>query len=102
MNRFMKMNERQRESIINGIKEVMGNELPDELMDEISGGRLLNNKEYFDFLSKGYDYTQQYNQGKMSEEEYNSLLKAFDNYIDYIDSLDEGSETVLFDFERFK
>ena len=98
----MKMNERQRESIINGIKEVMGNELPDELMDEISGGRLLNNQEYFDFLRKGYDYTQQYNQGQMSEEDYNSLLKAFDNYIDYIDSLDEGSETVLFDFERFK
>ena len=43
---FMKMNDRQIESLINGIKKVMGNELPDELMDAVSGGRLMNDVEF--------------------------------------------------------
>ena len=99
---FMKMDDRQIEALINGLKKVMGNELPDELMDAVSGGRLMNDVEFRNLLSNWYHYEQQHNQGKISEDTYNSLSTAFKNYSDYIDSLDKDAETVLFDFERFK
>ncbi|MGN1406019.1 MAG: hypothetical protein ACI4WM_07085 [Erysipelotrichaceae bacterium] len=98
----MKMNNEQRESVVNAIKEVMGNELPDELMDAVSGGRLMNDVEFRNLLSNWYHYEQQHDQGKISDDTYNSLATAFKNYSDYIDSLDKDAETVLFDYERFK
>ena len=85
----MKLNKKQQESIIDSLDI---NELPDELLDAVSGGR---EAKFVELLMAEVAFA------KMKQEEpevFISKKKALNNYLSYIDSLPEGSDTVLFDF----
>ena len=85
----MKLNKKQQESIIRSLDI---NELPDELLDAVSGGR---ETKFVELLMAEVAFA------KMKQEEpevFISKKKALNNYLSYIDSLPEGSDTVLFDF----
>ena len=89
----MKLNKKQQESIIDSLDI---NELPDELLDVVSGGR---EAKFVELLMAEVAFA------KMKQEEpevFISKKKALNNYLSYIDSLPEGSDTVLFDYEKFK
>ena len=89
----MKLNKKQQESIIDSLDI---NELPDELLDAVSGGR---DAKFVELLMAEVAFA------KMKQEEaeiFISKKKALNNYLSYIDSLPEGSDTVLFDYEKFK
>ena len=89
----MKINKKQQESIIDSLDI---NELPDELLDAVSGGR---ETKFVELLMAEVAFA------KMKQEEpevFISKKKALNNYLSYIDSLPEGSDTVLFDYEKFK
>ena len=85
----MKLNKKQQESIIDSLDV---NELPDELLDAVSGGR---ETKFVELLMAELAFA------KMKQEEpevFISKKKALNNYLSYIDSLPEGSDIVLFDF----
>ena len=89
----MKLNKKQQESIIRSLDI---NELPDELLDAVSGGR---ETKFVELLMAEVAFA------KMKQEEpevFISKKKALNNYLSYIDSLPEGSDIVLFDYEKFK
>lgn len=89
----MKLNKKQQESIIDSLDI---NELPDELLDAVSGGR---EAKFVELLMAEVAFA------KMKQEEpevFISKKKALNNYLSYIDSLPEGSDIVLFDYEKFK
>ena len=89
----MKLNKKQQESIIDSLDV---NELPDELLDAVSGGR---ETKFVELLMAELAFA------KMKQEEpeiFISKKKALNNYLSYIDSLPEGSDIVLFDYEKFK
>lgn len=89
----MKLNKKQQESIIDSLDI---NELPDEILDAVSGGR---ETKFVELLMAEVAFA------KMKQEEpevFISKKKALNNYLSYIDSLPEGSDTVLFDYEKFK
>ena len=89
----MKLNKKQQESIIRSLDI---NELPDELLDAVSGGR---ETKFVELLMAEVAFA------KMKQEEpevFISKKKALNNYLSYIDSLPEGSDTVLFDYDKFK
>ena len=89
----MKLNKKQQESIIDSLDI---NELPDELLDAVSGGR---ETKFVELLMAELAFA------KMKQEEpevFISKKKALNNYLSYIDSLPEGSDIVLFDYEKFK
>ena len=89
----MKLNKKQQESIIDSLDI---NELPDELLDAVSGGR---EAKFVELLMAELAFA------KMKQEEpevFISKKKALNNYLSYIDSLPEGSDTVLFNYEKFK
>ena len=89
----MKLNKKQQESIIDSLDI---NELPDELLDAVSGGR---EAKFVELLRAEVAFA------KMKQEEpevFISKKKALNNYLSYIDSLPEGSDTVLFNYEKFK
>ena len=86
----MKLNKKQQESIIDSLDI---NELPDELLDAVSGGR---EAKFVELLMAEVAFA------KMKQEEpevFISKKKALNNYLSYIDSLPEGSDTVLFDYD---
>ena len=85
----MKLNKKQQESIIRSLDI---NELPDELLDAVSGGR---EAKFVELLMAEVAFA------KMKQEEpevFISKKKALNNYLSYIDSLPEGSDIVLFDY----
>ena len=85
----MKLNKKQQESIIDSLDI---NELPDELLDVVSGGR---ETKFVELLMAEVAFA------KMKQEEpevFISKKKALNNYLSHIDSLPEGSDIVLFDF----
>ena len=89
----MKLNKKQQESIIDSLDI---NELPDKLLDAVSGGR---ETKFVELLMAEVAFA------KMKQEEpevFISKKKALNNYLSYIDSLPEGSDTVLFNYEKFK
>ena len=89
----MKLNKKQQESIIRSLDI---NELPDELLDAVSGGR---ETKFVELLMAEVAFA------KMKQEEpevFISKKKALNNYLSYIDSLPDGSYTVLFDYDKFK
>ena len=89
----MKLNKKQQESIIRSLDI---NELPDELLDAVSGGR---EAKFVELLMAEVAFA------KMKQEEpevFISKKKALNNYLSYIDSLPDGSDTVLFDYDKFK
>ena len=89
----MKLNKKQQESIIDSLDI---NELPDELLDAVSGGR---EAKFVELLMAEVAFA------KMKQEEpeiFISKKKALNNYLSYIDSLPDGSDTVLFNYEKFK
>ena len=86
----MKLNKKQQESIIDSLD--ISQQLPDELLDAVSGGR---EAKFVELLMAEVAFA------KMKQEEpevFISKKKALNNYLSYIDSLPEGSDTVLFDF----
>ena len=89
----MKLNKKQQESIIRSLDI---NELPDELLDAVSGGR---ETKFVELLMAEVAFA------KMKQEEpevFISKKKALNNYLSYIDSMPDGSDTVLFDYDKFK
>ena len=89
----MKLNKKQQESIIDSLDI---NELPEDLLDAVSGGR---ETKFVELLMAEVAFA------KMKQEEpevFISKKKALNNYLSYIDSLPEGSDIVLFDYDRFK
>ena len=89
----MKLNKKHQESIIRSLDI---NELPDELLDAVSGGR---ETKFVELLMAEVAFA------KMKQEEpevFISKKKALNNYLSYIDSLPDGSDTVLFDYDKFK
>ncbi|MGN1406015.1 MAG: hypothetical protein ACI4WM_07065 [Erysipelotrichaceae bacterium] len=88
----MQLNDLQRQSIIDAAKKEYGKEHPDEIIESISGGRGLTDDEHKSiikaFLSADVDF--------------NYFNKAIDKYTEYIKSLPEECEEILFKYADWK
>ena len=88
---FMKMNDRQIESLINGIKKVMGNELPDEMLDVVNGGRDITYDEEFEVSMKTYLAIDAARNGRISQGELTDFMNKVMEYRKYIQSLPDDA-----------
>lgn len=84
----MQLSDLQKQSIIDAVKKEFGNELPDEFIELISGGRELSDKE------KGSIIEQFFLTPAVDLKYFN---KAVERYTKHINSLPEGSEEILFE-----
>ena len=90
----MELNKEMKQSIIDETTKIFGTQLPDELLDEISGGRKLYWQENDSICQQIEEYN-----GKLP---YRKFENAMYRYINHIRSLEEGSEIELFDYEKYK
>lgn len=76
----------------------MNNQLKEKYLAKVSGGRSL----YFDELDKLAEFENKYGPiiESLPQEEQDMLLKKYGDYLWYIESLPEGSEPELFDFNK--
>ena len=76
----------------------MNNQLKEKYLDKVSGGRSL----YCDELDKLAEFENKYGPiiESLPQEEQDMLLKKYGDYLWYIESLPEGSEPELFDFNK--
>ena len=86
------MNALQKKSIIDAAKEQFGNELPDELIESINGGRDLSEDEKGSILESFFSF----------DYDFENFDKAVDRYVEYIYSLPEDSEELLFNYLDWK
>ena len=84
----MQLSDLQKQSIINAARKEFGNELPDEFIELISGGRELSDKEKGSILEQFF---------LSSARDLKYFDKAVERYAKHINSLPEGSEEILFE-----
>lgn len=98
----MKLNEEMVRSVEEELLRACSGELSDDFLDNVNGGRDLNDFENSLALDMLLEKSKLYMDGWMSQETYFSFVNAIDNYKKYIDLLPEGSDTVIFSYDRFK
>ena len=90
----MVLSNEQMDSIIESAKKEFGEELPDEVIETISGGRKLSETEETQLAFETTFYSKQ--AGNRSLSACLKFNKAVTSYMKYIESLPEGSNNVLF------
>lgn len=98
----MKINKEMIRSIEEELNKAAGKELSDDFLDNVSGGRDMHDIEESITLDMVMEKSRYYMNGTMSQEKYFSFMQAVDNYRTYIGLLPEGSDTVIFSYDRFK
>ena len=90
----MKLNKEQIRSVTESLKEKLGSELSDEMLEAISGGRDLRPIELIILMK---------NEGNLrTDDEIYEFFNAYQKYYDYISSLPDDSDTILFVLEEWK
>ena len=90
----MKLNKEQIRSVTESVKEKLGSELSDEMLEVISGGRDLRPIERIILMK---------NEGNLrTDDEIYEFVNAYQKYYDYISSLPDDSDTILFVLEEWK
>ena len=90
----MKLNKEQIRSVTESLKEKLGSELSDEMLEVISGGRDLRPIERIILMK---------NEGNLrTDDEIYEFVNAYQKYYDYISSLPDDSDTILFVLEEWK
>ena len=98
----MELNKEMIRSVGEELSKVASRELSDDFLDNVSGGRDMYEIEESITLDMVMEKSRYYMSGTLSQEKYFSFLKAVENYRTYIDLLPDGSDTVLFSYDRFK
>ena len=98
----MKLNKEMIRSVEEELSRAAGRELSDDFLDNVSGGRDMYEIEESIALDMVMEKSRYYMSGTLSQEKYFSFLKAVENYRTYVDLLPDGSDTVLFSYDRFK
>lgn len=98
----MKLNREMIRSVEEELSRAAGRELSDDFLDNVSGGRDMYDIEESITLDMVMEKSRYYMKGTLSQEKYFSFLQAVENYRTYIGLLPEGSETVIFSYDRFK
>ena len=90
----MKLNKEQIRSVTESVKEKLGSELSDEMLEVISGGRDLRPIERIILMK---------NEGNLrTDDEIYEFVNAYQKYYDYISSLPDDSDTILFVMDDWK
>ena len=90
----MKLNKEQIRSVTESVKEKLGSELSDEMLEAISGGRDLRPIERIILMK---------NEGNLrTDDEIYEFVNAYQKYYDYISSLPDDSDTILFVMDDWK
>ena len=92
----MKLNKEQIRSVTESLKEKLGSELSDEMLEAISGGRDLRPIEQLMIIQ--YEKPSYFK----NEEELYEYVNAYQKYYDYISYLPDDSDTILFVLEVWK
>ena len=92
----MKFNEEMKKSIMDEATKRFGNELPDELLDIVNGGRVLTSGESRDLFVKLNDA-----KNNMRDEEYRRYNAAIRKYVFYISLLPDNAEEQLFNYDYY-
>ena len=98
----MQLNEEMIRSIEKEINKACSKELSEDFLNNVSGGRNMNDFETSLALDMMLEKSKLYMGGYMSQETYFSFVNAIDNYKKYIDLLPDDSDTVIFSYDRFK
>ena len=92
----MKLNKEQIRSVTESLKEKLGSELSDEMLEAISGGRDLRPIEQLMIMQ--YEKAGYFK----NEDDIYEYVNAYQKYYDYISSLTDDSDTILFVLEEWK
>ena len=90
----MKLNKEQIRSVTESLKEKLGGELSDEMLEAISGGRDLRPIEKIILMKN--------ERNLRTDDEIYEFVNAYQKYYDYISSLPDDSDTILFVLEEWK
>ena len=90
----MKLNKEQIRSVTESLKEKLGSELSDEMLEAISGGRDLRPIEKIILMKN--------ERNLRTDDEIYEFVNAYQKYYDYISSLPDDSDTILFVLEEWK
>ena len=90
----MKLNKEQIRSVTESVKEKLGSELSDEMLEVISGGRDLRPIERIILMKNERNIR--------TDDEIYEFVNAYQKYYDYISSLPDDSDTILFVLEEWK
>ena len=90
----MKLNKEQIRSVTESLKEKLGSELSDEMLEAISGGRDLRPIERIILMKNERNIR--------TDDEIYEFVNAYQKYYDYISSLPDDSDTILFVLEEWK
>ncbi|MCI6701665.1 MAG: hypothetical protein MR454_09760 [Solobacterium sp.] len=87
----MKLNEEMKKSIMDEAAKRFGNELPDELLDIVNGGRDMSYDEEFEASMKTYMAIDSAMNGRITREEFNDFMVKVMEYRKYIQSLPDDA-----------
>ena len=90
----MKLNKEQIRSVTESLKEKLGSELSDEMLEVISGGRDLRPIERIILMKNERNIR--------TDDEIYEFVNAYQKYYDYISSLPDDSDTILFVMDEWK
>ena len=90
----MKLNKEQIRSVTESLKEKLGSELSDEMLEAISGGRDLRPIERIILMKNERNIR--------TDDEIYEFVNAYQKYYDYISSLPDDSDTILFVMDEWK
>ena len=90
----MKLNKEQIRSVTESVKEKLGSELSDEMLEVISGGRDLRPIERIILMKNERNIR--------TDDEIYEFVNAYQKYYDYISSLPDDSDTILFVMDDWK
>ena len=90
----MKLNKEQIRSVTESVKEKLGSELSDEMLEVISGGRDLRPIERIILMKNERNIR--------TDDEIYEFVNAYQKYYDYISSLPDDSDTILFVMDEWK
>lgn len=92
----MEIKKTQRQSIIDTARAHLGNEIPDELLDEICGGRSTTSTESADIMQKVTSANK-----TMNDEDFQRFFTAVYFYLHYIYSLPEDAPEEFFNYDFY-
>ena len=90
----MKLNKEPIRSVTESVKEKLGSELSDEMLEVISGGRDLRPIERIILMKNERNIR--------TDDEIYEFVNAYQKYYDYISSLPDDSDTILFVMDEWK
>ena len=98
----MELNDKQKESLLKEAAAYFDGEIPDDLLEYISGGRKPYAEECMSVSEAEMMLRKDFKEGKISSSERFYIYRAVEKYLEYIWFLPNGSEPVLFVYEEWK